>query len=91
MIILMFILYYLVAQMQFTYDNMEASWSLSVLKFGNVTNNQVHIFDYADCGGVIEVPDDVSYFCSKYRFRLVHYILYYMFTFMGVATSIVGE
>ena len=65
--------------MQFTYDNMEDSWSLSVLKFGNVTNNQVHIFDYANCGGVIEVPDDVSYFCSKYRFRLVHYMLYILY------------
>ena len=62
--------------MQFTYDNMEASWSLSVLKFGNVTNNHTHIFDYGDCGGVIEVPDDVSYFCSKYRSSL--FILLYV-------------
>lgn len=52
--------------MEFTHDRVEDSWRLSSIQNSDFTLNGGYIFVYADCGHAIDVPDHLSYFCSKY-------------------------
>lgn len=61
----MFITSFPFLQLEFTHENVDNSWHLSNLKSVNLTTNDSHIFVFADCGGAINVPEDLSYFCSK--------------------------
>ena len=49
----------------------DASWQLVDLKSGNHTNGN-STFLYGPCGNAVEVPYDMSYYCSKCTCMIIY-------------------